>query len=191
MRVLGLSGSLRRESYNLRLVRAAARALPPGAELEVWEELADVPPFSEDAERVPAPVAVAELRAVVARADALLISTPEYNGSVPGQLKNALDWLSRPYAASVLRGLPVAVVGASTGPFGAVWAQADLRRILGFTGARVLDRDLPVGHAYLAFAEDGSLVDPAVAATLGGIVQELVEAAAPAAAPGGAVAAAA
>jgi len=178
MRVLGLSGSLRRESHNLQLIRAAARALPPGAELEVWGTLADVPPFSEDAERVPAPAAVSELRAAVAAADALLISTPEYNGSVPGQLKNALDWLSRPYDANVLRGLPVAVVGASTGPFGAVWAQADLRRILGLTGARVLDRDLPVGHAYLAFQPDGSLADPAVAATLGGIVRELVGSAA-------------
>lgn len=142
MRGLGLSGSLRRESHDLRLVRAA-----------------------------------------VARADALLISTPEYNGSVPGQLKNALDWLSRPYASSVLHGLPVAVVGASTGPFGAVWAQADLRRILGLAGARVLDRDLPVGHAYVAFREDGSLADPAAAATLGGIVRELVERAAAAAGP--------
>jgi chromate reductase, NAD(P)H dehydrogenase (quinone) len=147
MRILGISGSLRRESHNTALLRAAASALPPGTELVLWEGLRDVPPFDEDFEQGPAPPAVASLRAAIADADAVLIATPEYNHSVPGQLKNALDWASRPHADNVLRGVPAAVIGASTGMFGAVWAQAEARKILGAIGARVLDAELPVGMA--------------------------------------------
>ena len=130
MRVLGISGSLRRDSHNLALLRAAADALPPGAELEIFEGLADVPPYNEDDDVQPAPAAVARLRAAIADADAVLISTPEYNHSLPGQLKNALDWASRPLAQNVFRGKPAAVIGASTGMFGAVWAQAEGRKVL-------------------------------------------------------------
>ena len=96
MRILGISGSLRRDSHNTRLLRAAAELLPPGAELEVWEQLRDVPPFDEDHESDPAP-AVLALREAVEEADAVLFVTPEYNAGIPGQLKNAVDWLSRPY----------------------------------------------------------------------------------------------
>ena len=135
-----------------------------------------MPPFDEDDERGPAPAAVAELRDAIAGADAVLIATPEYNGSVPGQLKNALDWASRPHATNALRNKPVAVVGASPGGFGAIWAQADLRRILARIGARVVDRDLPVAHAHTLFHDDGRLVDDAVEAPLGDVVGALLDA---------------
>jgi chromate reductase, NAD(P)H dehydrogenase (quinone) len=178
MRVLGISGSLRRASYNAQLLRAAAAELPPGASFALFDELAAVPPYSEDADGDPAPPGAAALRAAIAGADALVIATPEYNSSVPGQLKNALDWASRPLAASVLRGKPVAVVGASSGVFGAVWAQAEVRKVLGAIGARVLDDELPVGQAHEAFAADGSLRDPRLREQLAGTVAALVDAAA-------------
>ena len=97
-------------------------------------------------------------RAAIADADAVLFSTPEYNSSIPGQLKNAIDWISGPVATNVLRNKPVAVVGASTGAFGAVWAQAELRKVLAALGARVLDVEISVPHAHERF-EDGKLTD--------------------------------
>ena len=117
-----------------------------------------MPPFDEDDEDVPGP-AVVSLRKAVAEADLLLFATPEYNASVPGQLKNAVDWLSRPVATSVLRGKPALVVGASTGAFGAVWAQAELRKVLTTAGARVVEAEVAVGHAPTKFDEAGALVD--------------------------------
>jgi chromate reductase len=147
MRVLGISGSLRRDSFNSALLRAAAERLPGGAELVEYEGLADVPPYDEDVEGAGAPAAVEALREAVRSADAVLIATPEYNSSIPGQLKNALDWVSRPAGKSALTGKPAAVIGASTGMFGAVWAQAELRKVLGAMGGRVIEAELPVGHA--------------------------------------------
>ncbi len=181
--VLGLSGSLRRGSHNTRLLRAAAAKLPPGARLVHWEGLAAIPPFDEDAEQGPAPEPVARLRHAIAGVDAVLVSTPEYNGSVPGQLKNALDWLSRPLHETPLRGKPVAVTGASTGLFGAVWAQADLRRILRTMGAAVLDDELPIGQADTAFGSSGRLADPRADDALRKLVEALAVAAAPGDAP--------
>ena len=159
MKVLGISGSLRRDSYNTKLLRAAEELLPPFAELAIWDELKAVPPFDEDDERGPTPEAVASLREAVAGADAILFATPEYNASIPGQLKNAVDWLSRPVATTVLRGKPALVVGASTGAFGAVWAQAELRKVLATAGARVVEAEVAVGHAPAKFDETGALVD--------------------------------
>ena len=130
MRILGISGSFRRDSHNTRLLRAAAELLPPGAELWLFDGLADLPPYCEDADTHPAPAAVEYLREAIESADALLIATPEYNASIPGVLKNAIDWASRPFPDNALRDKPVAVIGASTGLFGAVWAQADLRKVL-------------------------------------------------------------
>jgi len=159
VRVLGISGSLRAGSHNARLLRAAAELAPAGVELRVWDGLAAVPPYDEDRDGVePAPLAVAALRRALTDADAVLFATPEYNGSVPGQLKNALDWASRPFATNPLRGKPVAVVGASTGLFGAVWAQAELRKVLTTIGAKVVDAELPIPLADDAFAADGRLV---------------------------------
>jgi chromate reductase len=173
MRVLGISGSLRRDSHNRRLLRAAAALLPPEAELVEFAGLKAVPPFDEDDEASPA-IGVRALREAIAGADALLIATPEYNSSVPGQLKNAIDWASRPKATAALRDKPVAVIGASTGMFGAVWAQAEARKTLAAAGARVLDRELPVANAAEAFRVDDSLVDEDLALELTGILAELV-----------------
>jgi chromate reductase len=175
MRVLGISGSLRRGSHNTRLLRAAAFELPPGTELAIFEQLAAVPPYSEDLDGSSTPPGAAALRTAIADADAVLIATPEYNSSVPGQLKNALDWASRPLATNVLRAKPVTVIGASTGVFGAVWAQAEVRKILAAMGARVLEDDLPVGQADDAFAADGSLSDPRLRELLAGAMATLVE----------------
>jgi chromate reductase, NAD(P)H dehydrogenase (quinone) len=159
MKILAITGSLRRESYNRALLLAAAELLPAGVDFELYEDLRTVPPYDQDDDLEPAPLAVMRLRAKIAGADALLIATPEYNSSIPGQLKNALDWASRPLATSVLRNKPVAVVGASTGAFGAVWSQAELRKVLAATGARVLDVELAVGHAAERFDEHGRLED--------------------------------
>ena len=147
MRILAISGSLRRDSHNTMLLRAARELLGPGDTLELWEGLREVPPYDQDDDVEPAPAAVAGLRAAVASADAVLIATPEYNHSIPGALKNALDWASRPFATNAFRDKPVAVIGSSTGLFGAVWAQAELRKVLAAMGARVVDVEIAVGQA--------------------------------------------
>jgi len=172
MRVLGISGSLRRDSLNSALLRAAAERLPAGAELVEFERLREIPPYDSDVEDEGVPAVVEELREAVRSADAVLIATPEYNHSLPGQLKNALDWVSRPAGESALRGVPAAAIGASTGMFGAVWAQAEARKVLSALGADVLDRELPIGLADDAFDGDG-LADPDHALALGSILEEL------------------
>lgn len=175
MRVLAISGSLRRDSDNTKLLRAASGLVPPPARLEFLEGLADVPPYNEDEDVEPAPAAVQELRAAIAGADAVLIATPEYNASIPGVLKNALDWASRPFPGNAFRGKPVAVIGASTSMFGAVWAQAELRKVLGAIGARVIDRDLPIGTVAEAFDAQFKLVSDEQHEKLAEIVEELVD----------------
>jgi len=175
MRVLGIAGSLRAESHNARLLRAAAAELPPGWELERWEGLRHVPAYDEDLDVEPGPAAVGELREAIAGADALLIATPEYNGSIPGALKNAIDWASRPRATSALLGKPALVVGATTGLFGAVWAQAELRKVLRTAGARPLEEEVPVGQADSAFADgEDRLAEPELAMLLHDAVDALV-----------------
>lgn len=179
MRILGISGSLRRGSHNRRLLRAAGDALPPGVVLVEWDGLAGLPAFDEDLEASP-PEPVEDFFAAIEDADALLVATPEYNASIPGALKNAFDWASRPFPDNVLKDKPVAVVGASTGLFGAVWAQAEVRKTLKASGAHVLEDELPVGLADGAFAEDGGLADPELAERLSDLVSDLVrEVAAP------------
>jgi chromate reductase len=179
MRILGISGSLRRGSHNTRLLRAAGDALPPGADLVEWDGLRDLPAFDEDLESTPPP-AVQDLLDAIEEADAILIATPEYNASLPGALKNALDWASRPFPDNVLRDKPAAVIGASTGLFGAVWAQAEVRKVLKTSGAHVLESELPVGMADMAFDEEGGLADPDLAARLQDLVSDLArEVAAP------------
>src|SRR4051794_38294861 len=172
MKVLGLSGSLRSGSHNAKLLRAAADLLPPEAELVVFDGLKAIPPFDEDDEHT-RPDAVQALHDAIAEADAVLVATPEYNHSLPGQFKNALDWTSRPLAHSPLRNKPTAVVGTSTGLFGAVWAQAEARKVLAAIGARVIDRELPIGMADSAFTADGALADDDLSLTLAGILAEL------------------
>jgi chromate reductase len=174
MKILGISGSLRRDSYNTRLLGAAADLFPENVEFELWGRLKEVPPYDEDDDTEEAPAAVAAFRQAIAGADAVLIATPEYNSSVPGQLKNAIDWASRPLATNPLRNKPVAVVGASTGAFGAVWAQAELRKVLAATGARVVEGEVAVGHAPTRFDEDGRLVDENLLEQLEEVVAGLV-----------------
>ena len=153
MRLLGVSGSLRSGSLNTQLLRLAAEELPEDVELELYDELASIPPFDQDLVDL-APDEVVRLKDAVAEADAILVATPEFNGSIPGQLKNAFDWVSRPLGENPARGKPVAVIGASTSSFGGVWAQRDLKKVLGILGARVLDVELPVAKA------DRRLADP-------------------------------
>ena len=176
MRVLGISGSLRRHSYNTGLLRAAAELFGDDVEFELWDGLKAVPPYDEDDDIGPAPAPVAAMRTAVAGADAVLFATPEYNSSVPGQLKNALDWLSRPLISSPLRNKPVAVVGASSGMFGAAWSQAELRKVLAAIGARVLEADVAVGRAATRFDADGVLVDEEVRDQLAEVARGLVAA---------------
>jgi chromate reductase len=177
MKVLAVSGSLRRASHNTNLLRAAVELAGEDVDVELFDGLKDLPPYDEDDDVVPAPAAVARLREAIAGADAVLFSTPEYNSSVPGQLKNALDWVSRPLATNPLRNVPVAVVGASTGVFGAVWSQAELRKVLAAIGARVLDVELAVGRAESHFDADGRLVDDEIRSRLGQVLRDLVESA--------------
>ena len=172
MTILGIAGSLRAGSHNTQLLRLAAEELPEGVELVVFDGLAEIPAFDQDLEDL-APDAVDALKAAIAGADAILIATPEYNGSIPGALKNALDWVSRPIAESPIRRKPVAVIGASTNAFGAVWAQRELKKVLGVMGARVLDVELPVAKAERALlGADEALIDG-----LARVVSELVTAA--------------
>ncbi len=173
MQVLGISGSLREASHNKQLLEAASGELPPGVTLHLFEGLEDVPPYREDRESEPPRGAQAFLDAIH-HADALLFATPEYNSSVPGALKNALDWASRPFPNNVLHDKPAAVVGASTGMFGAVWAQAELRKILAASGANVLDEELPIGHAAEAFDEAGQLAAPEAGQRLREILEALI-----------------
>ena len=169
MKLLAISGSLREESHNTRLLRTAGELLLNDVEFTIWDGLKAVPPYDEDDDGETAPAAVVYLRESIARADALLFATPEYNSSIPGVLKNAIDWASRPLATNPLRNKPVAVVGASTGMFGAVWAQAETRKVLGALGARVLDEELPV-----AKAPDG-VDDPLILGRLAELLALLVD----------------
>ena len=173
VRILGMAGSLRRGSYNRKLLNAAIALAPADVELVAWEGLKELPPFDEDDEPTPG-AAVERLRTAIAGADALLVVTPEYNGSLPGQLKNALDWASRPRTRSVLGDKPAAVVGASPSPGGARSAQADGRRVLARAGVRVLDHALAVARVYEHFDATGRLIDPALHARLTDIVDALV-----------------
>jgi chromate reductase, NAD(P)H dehydrogenase (quinone) len=176
MRILGISGSLRRDSHNTALLRAAAELLPPGVELELFDGLKAIPPYDAD-DDVPGQLdpAVEAFKDAIAAADAVLIATPEYSHSIPGVLKNALDWASRPVKDNVLRGKPAAVIGASTGLFGAVWSQAEVRKVLQAIGADVVDRELPVMQAHAQFDEYGNLHEEDLRGQLAEHVAALVE----------------
>jgi len=176
MRILGVSGSPRAESLNTALLHEAAKLVPAGVEIELWDGLADLPIYDQDLE-ADVPESVRRLREDWGSADAILFATPEYNGSVPGGLKNAVDWASRPKGEAALLNRTVAVVGASQGQFGALWAQQDLRRILGIAGARVVGEPVPVSRAHDGF---GEAVYEGLRSTLEALIQAVdpVEAAA-------------
>jgi chromate reductase, NAD(P)H dehydrogenase (quinone) len=172
MRVLAISGSVRQGSYNTALLRAAAEC-SPDVEFVSWGGLTEIPPYDEDLERLGAPASVAVLWHEISRSDAVLIATPEYNGSIPGALKNALDWASRPFATNPLRSKRVAVVGASTGLLGAVRAQTELRKVLTVIGADVRDAGLSVFSAHEVFGVGGQLRDAELGRALCAIVDDL------------------
>jgi len=173
MRVLALSGSLRRDSYNTVLLRAAVEVAPQGMVVELYEGLASLPPYDADSDVGAGPPAVQDLRERIAAADALLIATPEYNGSIPGLLKNAVDWASRPLSGSALGGKTVAVIGASTGQYGGMWAQTELRKSLGVAGARVLGNGVAVPKAQERFDHEGTLLDVALRDQLAALLAAL------------------
>jgi chromate reductase len=167
MKILAISGSLRADSYNTALARAAVERAPEGTQIELYDRLGEIPLFDADSDGEIAPEVVRDFRERIARSDALLFVTPEYNGSISGVLKNAIDWASRPpRGAAALWGKTSAVAGATTGQYGAIWAQQDLRRILGIAGARVVEGELPVAQAQNIFDEDGRLRDPLLAERL-------------------------
>ena len=176
MRVLAISGSLREGSYNTALLRAAAETAPEGIEVELYEDLDSVPHYNQDRDTDNPPQAVAELREQINSADAVLFSTPEFNGTVPGALKDLVDWASRPYGhEAALHGKPVAVIGASVTDYGAVWAQDHLRKALGIAGARVIEAELPVARVAERLDDDGPVSDPETIESLGEIVEALVD----------------
>jgi chromate reductase len=175
-KVLAISGSLRDSSYNTRLLRNATELFDEEIVVEELDGLKEIPPYDEDDDGDGAPESVRSLRAAFAGADAVLFSTPEYNSSVPGHLKNALDWVSRPLATNPLRNKPAVVIGASSGAFGAVWAQAELRKVLAAIGARVVEAEVAVGHAPTRFDEDGTLIDEDLREQLGEVVDALAAA---------------
>jgi chromate reductase, NAD(P)H dehydrogenase (quinone) len=181
MRILAISGSLRSGSYNTSLVRAAIELAPPGVEIEPFHGLELIPPYDQDMDAPGAepPETVSRLREQIEAADAIFFATPEYNGSVPGVLKNAIDWASARHRGSSFNNKTVAIAGASTGAFGAIWAQEDLRRILGIAGARVIKGEVAVAQAQNAFGEDGELQDRIVGQRLREHLAALVREAAP------------
>jgi chromate reductase len=158
VRILGIAGSLRRASYNRAALRAAEQLVPADATLETFE-LDDIPGFNQDDERNP-PLRVVELKARVRAADAVLLVTPEYNYSIPGVLKNAIDWASRPYGDSAWSGKPVAVMGASVGTLGTARAQYHLRQCFVFLNMYPLNQpEVMIANAAQRFDADGNLTD--------------------------------
>src|SRR6201986_5475692 len=159
IRVLAISGSLRRLSFNTGLLRAAAEHAPEGVEIEIYDDLESLAPYNEDRED-DHPENVDKLLDKIEEADALLIATPEFNTTLPGQIKHLVDWGSRPYGPeAVLYGKPIAVIGASKTDYGAMWAQDHLRKALGIAGARVSDAELSVAQAPSKFDDNAELVD--------------------------------
>lgn len=176
MRILTISGSLRKGSHNTALLNAAAELAPAGVEVVPYDGLDRLPHYNEDHDTDDPHGEVQRLRDTIAGADLVLISTPEYNGSVPGHLKTAVDWASRPFGqGSALWGKPVAVIGASVTDYGAVWAQDHLRKSLGLAGARVLDAELAIPKAPDRFAgPNGELTDPEIRDQLAALLADLV-----------------
>ena len=174
--ILGLAGSLRRESYNRALLRAAARLAPPGVEVQSFERLAEIPPFNDDLRLHGLPDPVADLWQRVADCDALLVVTPEYNYGLPGVLKNAIDWVSRPPAESPLRHKPVGIMGASTGNFGTARAQLGLRDAFVYLESyALLKPEVAVFRAAERFDDQGELVDETTRELVAAHLRALVE----------------
>jgi chromate reductase len=173
--VAAIAGSLRAASWARSLLRAMAEQLPPNVRLTIWDGLEAVPAFNEDLEGGPTPAAVTDMRQLIDRSDALLIVTPEYNTSMPGVLKNALDWASRPYGQSVLIDMPVAVVGTSPLPTGGARALADVERVLTAIRAEVAEAELAIPQVNTRFDAAGRISDPELADRLAQMLVKLAE----------------
>lgn len=179
IRILAISGSLREGSHNRALLRHAADLAPDEVEVVPFERLGDLPHYDPGIDGADPPEPATALRRAIAAADAVLVSTPEYNGSTPGVLKNAIDWASRPFGDSPLSGKPTAVIGATTGSYGAIWAQQDARKALGIAGARVIDDTVAVPRAHEAFDDSRHLTSETLSAGLAAVLHALARAAAP------------
>lgn len=184
VRILALVGSLRAGSHNRQLAEAAVKHAPEGADVVLYEGLSDIPFYNEDIDvEGDVPAAAAALREAAGTADAFLLFSPEYNGTIPAVLKNAIDWLSRPYGAGALTGKPLAVVGTAYGQFGGVWAQDEARKAAGIAGAKVLeDVKLSISESVVRFAETHPADDAEVAAQLTEVIGLIHGEATPAAA---------
>jgi chromate reductase len=176
VKIAAIAGSIRARSWARSLLAATADQLPSNVRLTVWEGLESVPPFNEDLEGGTAPFGVADLRQLIETSDAVLIVTPEYNMSIPGVLKNALDWVSRPYGQSTLIGKPVAVVGTSPLPSGGASALSDVGKLVTLIGAHVVESDLAIGSVHTRFDEEGRISDPELAVRIGQLLADVAEA---------------
>jgi len=181
IRILGFVGSLRDGSYNRQLAEAAVLHAPVGIDIDLYTGLAEVPFYNEDLDteaRVPA--AATKLREAATRADAFLLFTPEYNGTMPAVLKNAIDWLSRPYGTSAITGKPVAVIGTAYGQYGGVWAHTEARKAAGIAGGAVLeDVTLSIGHSVTRFADTHPADDAEIVTGLTAVLERLAASPAP------------
>jgi chromate reductase len=174
VRILGIAGSLRRESYNRAALRAATELVPEGAAIETFE-LDGIPGFNQDDEQNP-PAKVTELKKRIREADGILIVTPEYNYSIPGVLKNAIDWASRPYGDSAWNGKPAAIMGASVGTIGTARAQYHLRQMMVFLNMFPINQpEVMIGNASARFDAEGKLTDEATKEFIRQLLQNLVE----------------
>jgi chromate reductase len=172
VKILGIAGSLRRASYNRSALRAAQKLAPAGASIEIFE-IDGLPGFNQDEEMNP-PAKVTELKAKIRAADAILLVTPEYNYSVPGVLKNAIDWASRPYGDSAWNGKPVAVMGASIGVIGTARAQYHLRQMFVFLDMHPVNQPEVMINASKSFDDQGNLTDQQAKDLIGKLLANLV-----------------
>ncbi|CDO27355.1 NAD(P)H-dependent oxidoreductase [Mycolicibacterium porcinum] len=172
VKVLVLVGSLREASVNRQLAELAVEQAPDGVELRIFDRLGELPFYNEDIDTADVAEPVVALRAAAAEADAALVVTPEYNGSIPGVLKNAIDWLSRPFGNGALKDKPLAVVGAALGQYGGVWAHDETRKSFGIAGPRVVE-DLKLSVPSKAFDGKHPRENAEVAEALRDIVGKL------------------
>ncbi len=174
--VLALVGSLRTASINRQLAELAAQSAPDGVTVVVYDGLGDLPFYNEDIDTADAPAAVSALRTAAADADAALVVTPEYNGSIPGVLKNAIDWLSRPWGDGAFKDKPLAVIGTALGRYGGAWAHDETRKSFGIAGARVVESislSLPAGSLDGKHPREDAEVAAAVREALATLVAEV------------------
>lgn len=179
VRILALVGSLRSGSHNHQLAEAAVALAPAGVEIELFEGLADIPYYNEDVDNpTDVPASATRFREAADRSDAVILFSPEYNGTIPAVLKNAIDWASRPMGSGAFTGKPLAVVGTAYGQYGGVWAQDEARKAAGIAGATVLDDvKLSVPESVIRFAERHPSDDAEITEKLAAVVRQVADAA--------------